>query len=142
KEIVEKARKKLEKARVAFTCDECFRVFSGQLYCPDCGQKITISGKMKDYVEADLVSITSEEFDTIEERITEVDQQRFYLACLYWCRAPRTKNRIADRPAPRRDDSFASVMFRNKFGACPPWDWRKQTPMKTSVETANYIPVS
>ena len=139
KEVIEAARRKIEKAKVTFTCDECGKVFGGQLYCPECGWRIEIKGKMKDYVEADLVSMTGAEFANIENTITENDKRRFYLEVLHWCREPAKKKRVTDAPRPRRDDKFASVMFKQKFGEWPPWAWLDLETVKTSVETASYI---
>lgn len=139
KEIVEKAREKYEKAKVSFTCDNCGRVFGGQLYCPDCGTPVKKTGKMRDYVDAELVGMTNGQFAKIETTITAREMKDFYLGLLYWAREPRTKRRKSDPDQPRRKDGFAAVLFREKHGIFPPRDWQFCDPKKPSIETLNYI---
>lgn len=139
KEIVEKARKQRERSPVEFTCDECGKVFAGQLYCPACGTKVPIRGKMADYAEGDLVKMTNGQFEKIEEAITAVDQKRFYLGILHWCRQPRAKRRKSDPTQPRRKDGFAAVLFKQKFGDWPPGYWASLDPVAPDHETLNYI---
>jgi len=139
KEIIEKAREKHEKAKVSFTCNECGRVFSGQLYCPACGVKVKKAGKMKDYIDADLVSMTNEQFSKIETTITAREMKDFYLGVLHWAREPRTKKRKSDPTTPRRKDGFAAVIFKEKYGDWPPSDWIHDDVRKPSIETLNYI---
>lgn len=141
KEIVEKAREARDRKPVEFTCEneECNRVFSGQVYCPDCGTTITKKGKMVDYLDAELVALTNEEFRNIETRITERDKRDFYLECLHWAREPKTKRRKTDPDMPRRKDGFAAAMFKEKFGAWPPRNWINMPAKQTTREVANYI---
>lgn len=127
KEIVEKDREKREKARASFTCKECKRVFSGQMYCPDCGTRIEVKGKMKDYIEAELVSLTQTQLDHIDEVITKVDERNFYLEVLDWVIEHGKKM------------GFAAQVFKQKFGRWPDDDWAMMDPRSASPETKNYI---
>lgn len=139
KEIIEKAKEKYEKAKVSFTCSECGRIFSGQLYCPACGTPVKKTGKMRDYVDAELVGMTNGQFARIETTITAREQEEFYLGVLHWSREPRAKKRKSEPSSPRRKDSFAAVIYKQKYGEWPPDDWRYKTPKKPSIETLNYI---
>lgn len=139
KEIEEKARAKRERSPAEFTCRECSKIFSGQLYCPECGTKILIKGKMADYAEGDLVKLTNGQFERIEETITTIDQKKFYLGALHWAREPRTKRRKSDPDRPRRKDGFASILFKQKFGSWPPRSWQSLSPVPPSTEVLNYI---
>ena len=141
KEIVERVRKKVERAPVAFTCDECGKVFGGQLYCPQCGTKIEIKGKMHDYVEADLVSMTAGEFEKIQTTVTETDERRFYLECLFYCRQPRpvAKKHAYLPPVQRAADGYAAVLFQQKFKKWPPSGWIREKPITTGRDVKNYI---
>ncbi len=136
---MEKARTQREKAPVEFTCAECDKVFAGQLYCPACGTKVEIRGKMADYADGELVKMTNGQFERIEETITEIDRKRFYLGVLYWCREPRAKRRKSDPVQPRRKDGFAAVAFKAKFGGWPPRGWENLDPIKPDEQTLSYI---
>lgn len=132
KEIVEREAKQREKTVVEFTCSECFTVFSGQTYCPACGTKVRMMGKAKDFKDEDLVSLTKEEFDNIENIITEADKIRFYRELLGWAR--ETKN-----GQPRRKDGWAAYMFKEKFGDFPPFNWRGKGGSDPTQETRAWI---
>jgi len=127
KEIIEKDKEKREKARASFTCSECHKVFAGQLYCPYCGTKIELRGKMKDYLEAELVSLTQKQMAEIDDVITTMDKQRFYLEALGW---------VLDK---KKKVGYAARVFQAKFGEWPDNDWYMMEPLVPSVETKNYI---
>lgn len=140
KEIMEKEREKRDRAIVEFTCHECGKVFSRQSYCPNCGERIRKVGKMKDYLDAELVALTNEQMAKIEETITWRDKRNFYLEALHWCRQPHKKNRDERGvPLPNRKDGFAAHLFKQKFGEWPEDEWHRMKPEAPSVETLNYI---
>jgi len=140
KEWEAKDREKREKAAVQFTCADCGKVFSRQVYCPNCGLKIVKTGKMKDYLDAELVSLTQAQFEKIEETITWRDRRNFYLEALHWCRAPhKTKRDETGRPAPNRKDGFAAHLFKQKFGEWPDDEWHRMKPIPPTTETLSYI---
>lgn len=141
KEIEEKEKEQREKQVVQFTCADCGKVFSRQMYCPNCGLRIKKVGKMKDYLDAELVKLTGEQFAKIEETITWRDKRNFYLEALYWCRTPHKKKRDEQgQPLPNRSDGFAAHLFKQKFGEWPEDEWhRSHRPIKPTTETLNYI---
>lgn len=67
KEMVEMAREARDKKPVEFTCDHCSRVFSGQIYCPDCGTKVVKKGKMADFLDAELVALMMQNDDFLAQ---------------------------------------------------------------------------
>lgn len=141
KEWEEKEREKREKAAVQFTCAECGKVFNRQVYCPNCGTKIVKTGKMKDYLDAELVSLTQKDFDRIEEIITWRDKRNFFLEALHWCRQLHKTKRCPEtgKRLPNRKDGFASMLFKQRYDEWPDDEWKRMKPLEPTTETLNYI---
>ncbi len=133
REQVENARKKAEKARVAFVCKTCSRVFSGQVYCPECGTRIEKFGKAKQYLDADLVQLTAEQYNNIEMTLTERDHREFYRMLMGV--ATETK-----KDGKRRfSDGWVYMTFLSKFNLKPGHDWQYDSPIEPSHEVKNYV---
>jgi superfamily II DNA or RNA helicase len=128
RELVEKQAEMRKREPVSFTCHECKFVFSGHLTCPQCGTRIRLNGKARDYLEGDLVAMTNDEFRDIEQRPSPKDKQRFYFEMMTHAAHRKIK------------PGWCAYVFAEKFGAMPPWSWRDEFDRMDSATKESYSP--
>jgi superfamily II DNA or RNA helicase len=106
--------------RAAKTCPECHAVWIDGQACPECGYLLRPKGRLVDTLEGDLVEIGVR---TPEE----IDRQGFYLELRGYAAAHGFK------------PGWAAHVFREKFGAFPPWAWNREPARDVSFATLGWI---
>lgn len=122
KTIKDTLPEKKERNKREITCEQCKRVYSESLICPDCGHKPTYKGKYVETYEAYL-----EEINKLEKPRGTTDPLTWYLAF----RHEQKKRGLKD--------NYSEVLFKKKFGEWPKAEWYDLEPVTPPNDVQAYI---
>lgn len=116
--------KKKEKAIKELTCEMCATVFSGTIVCPSCGY-IHYKTKMPEYVDGDLVEVTSTKRKAPKKSYSESEKEA-WLSQLYYIQLSR-----------QYKPGWTKFKYKEKFGY---WPYESpKAPMLPTTEVLNWI---
>lgn len=126
-EVVEKQAERKAKERAAFTCGECQYVFSGSQWCPECGAKMVRTGKYAEYLPAELVPLTQEEYDAIAHKPARSEKRSWYQQLVGLAREKGYS------------DGWVRNQYRDKWGDYPPRKASRLGPVEVTPEVRSWV---